>query len=199
MRVLTQAIRSAAILLVIGVFVASPASAGPAFDAIEKLARQAEPILNDADMAATTRAEKLQEVLASLIDSKQMAQSILGRHWRRADDAQKEELTDLLGRYLIFVYASRVDSVAGEVTFKVDGERATGERSLVDTRVLRPGEPSVAVAWQLENVDGAAKVTDILVEGVSLIVSQRADFSSVIRNQGGIPGLIDLLRNKLDS
>ena len=50
----------------------------------------------------------------------------------------------------------------------------------------------MSVAWQVETVNGKAVVTDIVVEGVSLVVSQRADFASIIRSQGGLDGLIKL-------
>ena len=176
-----------------------PASAGPAQDMIENLARSAEPILNDRDIVGAERAERLQALVGAVLNRDQMARSLMGRYWHRATDAQRAELSKLLERYLIDVYASRVDAFDGEISFAVDGERALADRTLVETRVIRAGEPSVSVVWQVEDVEGRPTVTDILVEGVSLIVSQRADFASVIRNQGGIDGLIGLLRKKVGS
>ena len=52
---------------------------------------------------------------------------------------------------------------------------------------------------QIEAIGGKPVITDIIIEGVSLVVSQRADFSSIIRQQGGLDGLIGLLRQKLAS
>jgi len=72
-----------------------------------------------------------------------------------------------------------------------------GDRTVVDSKVLRPGSPPVSVAWQVETVNDKAVVTDIIVEGISLVVSQRADFASIIRSQGGLDGLIKLLKQKV--
>jgi len=70
---------------------------------------------------------------------------------------------------------------------------------LVDTQVVRPNAPNIDVSWQIEAIGGKPVITDIIIEGVSLVVSQRADFSSIIRQQGGLDGLIGLLRQKLAS
>jgi len=70
---------------------------------------------------------------------------------------------------------------------------------LVDTQVVRPNAPTIDVSWQIEDFGGKPVITDIIIEGVSLVVSQRADFSSIIRQQGGLDGLIGLLRQKLAS
>ncbi len=125
-----------------------------------------------------------------------MAKSLLGRYWRRATPSQQTALVPLLDVYLIDVYAGRVDSIDGHVSFKVDGERELAGRTLVDSRVVRQDQPDVLVSWQVEIVDDRQVVTDIIVEGVSLIVSQRAEFASVIRQQGGLDGLVALLRER---
>ena len=51
--------------------------------------------------------------------------------------------------------------------------------------------------WRLKRRDGGWRVVDILVEGVSLTLAQRAEFTSVIRRGGGrISGLLLKMRNK---
>ncbi|MEQ9123264.1 MAG: ABC transporter substrate-binding protein [Alphaproteobacteria bacterium] len=197
MRALVFAAAMAASLIAITGPGATSAAAGPAQELIQKLADEAEPVLNDDALDAKTRAAKVVQLLTGVLDRQLMAQTILGRHWRRATPEQQAELADLLESYLIESYASRVDSFDGVVDFAVDGETALGDRTLVQTRILRPNQPAVAVSWQVETVGGAQVVTDILVEGVSLIISQQADFASVIRNQGGLEGLIDLLRKRV--
>lgn len=185
-------------LLAFGLIATAPwvAAAGPAKDMITQLARAAEPVINDRALGADDRAERLQTILRGALDRKAMAKSLLGRYWRRATPDQRQKLVGLLEGYLIDAYAGRVDSLDGDITFSIDGERDLGERTVVDTQVLRPNGPPVAVSWQVEEVDGKPSVTDILVEGISLIVSQRADFASVIRQRGGIDGLIEQLEER---
>lgn len=185
------------VLFSLAVLAFAPAKAGVERDLIAGLAGEAEPVLNDRSIPPAERTKKLRSIIGSVFDSRQMAQSMLGRYWRRADEGQRAELVTLMETYLIDVYAGRVDSIDGQVKFDVGAERTIGERTMVDTQVLRPGSPPVSVAWQVETVNGKAVVTDIVVEGVSLVVSQRADFASIIRSQGGLDGLIKLLKQKV--
>jgi phospholipid transport system substrate-binding protein len=177
----------------------SLASAGPAYDLVNALASNSTPVLNSRELSKTVRTERLQGLMEGLVDREQMAVSMMGRHWRRANQSQKSELPILLEAYLIDVYVSRIESVNGTVSFSIQGERDLGKRTLVDTQVVRPNAPNIDVSWQIEAIGGKPAITDIIIEGVSLVVSQRADFSSIIRQQGGLDGLIGLLRQKLAS
>lgn len=184
---------------ILAAWLATPlhATAGPAQDLISNLATDAKSTLNDRSLAADVRAAKLKSTLGEVIDRERMARSMMGRYWRRASKDQQARLVDLLETYLINVYASRVDDVEGDIDVAIDGERDVGGRTLVDSRVIRPTGPAVDVDWQVEEADGRLYVSDIVVEGVSLIVSQRAELASVIRRQGGIDGLIGLLEKKV--
>jgi len=177
----------------------SLASAGPAFELVSALASNSTPVLNSRELSKTDRTERLQGIMEGLVDREQMAISMMGRHWRRANQSQKSELPILLEAYLIDVYVSRIESVNGTVSFSIQGERDLGKRTLVDTQIVRPNAPPIDVSWQIEDFEGKPVITDIIIEGVSLVVSQRADFSSIIRQQGGLDGLIGLLRQKLVS
>ena len=175
----------------------SGAFAGPALQLIERLARSAEPIVNNDGLTRAARTERLSVLMRDVLDREDMAKSLLGRYWRRASAAQRDQLVPLLDAYLIDVYAGRIDSIDGDVLFQVDEERDLGDRTLVESRVQQPGAPDIIVTWQVEEVAGRLVVTDIVVEGVSLVISQRADFASVIRQQGGLDGLIAVLRDKV--
>ena len=72
---------------------------------------------------------------------------------------------------------------------------------LVSTDVDTPGAPQpLRVDWRLINDDGAYKISDVIVDGVSMLVTQRSEFASVIQRHGGqIQGLIDLMRQKTAS
>jgi phospholipid transport system substrate-binding protein len=53
------------------------------------------------------------------------------------------------------------------------------------------------VDWRVRNIKDNYKIIDVVVEGVSMLVTQKAEFSAVLRQQG-IDGLIGILRSQLD-
>jgi ABC-type transporter MlaC component len=67
----------------------------------------------------------------------------------------------------------------------------------VSTRILSEGPP-LAVDWRVRELDDRSLVAiDVIVEGVSLIVTQRSEFGAVIERQG-LDGLLAELRRRAE-
>ena len=99
---------------------------------------------------------------------------------------------------MVETYANRFVDYAGE-TFKITGATPAGDSdTMVSTQVVRPSGPPVNVEWRVRSRDGSHKIIDVVVEGVSMGVTQRSEFASVIQSNGGrIAGLIDALRQRV--
>ena len=77
------------------------------------------------------------------------------------------------------------------------GVRA-GLGAVVASEIVRPtGAPPVKVEWHLTDQRGTYKIRDVAVDGISMAVTQRSEFASVIQRNGGqVQGLITMLREK---
>ena len=70
--------------------------------------------------------------------------------------------------------------------------------ALVSTQILSQGPP-LAVDWRVRELDDNSLVAiDVIVEGVSLIVTQRSEFGAVVERQG-MDGLLTELRLRAES
>ena len=79
---------------------------------------------------------------------------------------------------------------------EVVGSRAQNERDVLVNSILKQASgPDVKVDWRVRQRNGKFRVVDIIVEGVSMALTQRSDFSSVIQRGGGdIEALLSHLR-----
>ena len=93
--------------------------------------------------------------------------------------------------------AERFSWYTGE-TFEITGAKPVDERdTMVATRILRPsGKPPIMVDWRVRERDGSFLLIDILAEGVSLVVTQRAEAADVI-GRDGLDGLLGEMRTRL--
>ncbi|MDA0652579.1 MAG: ABC transporter substrate-binding protein, partial [Proteobacteria bacterium] len=64
---------------------------------------------------------------------------------------------------------------------------------LVNTRVERPSGPPINITWRVRSRDQSRQIVDIMVEGISLALTQRQQFASVV-SQHGLQGLLETLR-----
>ena len=85
-------------------------------------------------------------------------------------------------------------------TLRVTGSRPAPDGELVSSEIVRAnGQPPARVEWLLTPQNGAYKISDVIVEGVSMAVTQRSEFASVIQRNGGqVEGLITALRQKTE-
>ena len=160
--------------------------------------RAAELLNNKTDPAI--RQARFRQLFHEEFDAAGIARFVLGRYWRSASEEEKQEFVKLLEDYVVFVYTARLANFGGE-TFKVRGSRSDGDGVIVSTDVINPGSASpLRIDWRLVNDNGAYKINDVIVEGVSMMVTQRSEFASVVQRNGGqVRGLIALMREKTAS
>lgn len=153
-------------------------------------------VMNDAKLSNTQKLAQLEALFVDVVDVDWVGRFVLGRHWRGADDGQKQAYLEAYRDFLIKHYTSRFAEYSGETfTIEQTEKRREGEY-LVRMNIRRPqGQAPVIVDYMLRENGGSFKVFDIIVEGVSLISTQRSEFDSVV-SRNGLDKLTELLEKK---
>jgi phospholipid transport system substrate-binding protein len=196
--ILRRALFAAALALAVGFALpTSPVSAAAdPTGLIRELGNRALQVLGK-NVGSAERAARFRQLFREDFDVPAIARFVLGRYWRTATEPEQQEFVRLFEGYIALAYSNRLAEYSGE-TLKVLGSRPDGDASLVASEVIRPnGAPPAKVDWRVVRADGAYKITDVVVEGVSMAVTQRSEFASVIQRNGGkIEGLLAMLRQK---
>ena len=128
-----------------------------------------------------------------------IGQYALGRYWRRATPEQRGEYVKLFEDFIIVTYAARLGEYSGE-TLRVVSSRPDDQDTIVTSEIMLEGRPSIRVDWRVRNGDSdgsESKIIDVIVEGISMLLTQRDEFASVIQRSGGnVEGLLARLREK---
>ena len=148
----------------------------------------------------TERLTRFRQLFQADFDGPGIARFVLGRYWRTASEQEQQEYMKLFEDYVIFVYGTRLSHFNGE-TFKVRGSRTDESGTVVSTEIISPsGEPPIKVDWRLVADRGAFKINDVIIEGISMMVTQRSEFASIIQRHGGqVGGLLALMREKTNT
>jgi phospholipid transport system substrate-binding protein len=143
------------------------------------------------------RLARFRQLFQADFDGLAIARFVLGRYWRSASDEERQEFLGLFEDYVVYVYGTRLSDFSGE-TFRIRSSRTDGDGTIVSTDVFTPGANApIKVDWRLIPENGGFKITDIIIEGISLMVTQRSEFASVIQRHGGqMGGLLALMREK---
>jgi phospholipid transport system substrate-binding protein len=154
-------------------------------------------MLSDETLDSEARTQEFRRLLTAGFHLELIGRFVLGRHWRRASESEWAEFGQLFEDYIVASYARQLGEYGGE-QLVIEGGRPKGKSgAIVSSRIIRPqGEP-FQVEWRLRRGGEGWRIIDVVVEGVSMAVTHRSEFSSVIASRGGtVGGLLDVLRSK---
>ena len=202
--------RSVFALILLGVLLVAggvPAQAGDEeFGAeakafVEYMAVKAIAELTVSDLDKDKRRRRFREMMHEYFAFKGIAKWVLGRYWRRATEVERKEYLELFEQLMVAVYTERFERYSGETLSVERAEGRGGKDVLVHSRLLRPnGLKPIKVAWRVRADGHVYRVVDIMVEGLSMGLTQREEFASFIRqNNGRVQSLIIELRKRIEA
>lgn len=167
---------------------------------IDSLADKAIEALTSAEITGEERATRFRVLLRDHFALETIARWVLGRHWRTASDAEQKEYLDLFEDLMVAMYADRFAAYSGEKLLVKHASAAQDGDVVVATDIMRPGghEP-FRVDWRVRPRDSHFQIVDVIVDGISMGQTQRSEFASFIRQNGGtVAGLNAELRKRLN-
>lgn len=162
---------------------------------VRSFGERAVATLADQSLTAAQRQAALSRLLAETIDAHAIGRFALGRYGQRASAAEQADFDRLFGDAIVATYTRHLGNYNGE-TLQVLGYRPLDDGSaVVGSTVIRPSGPPASVEWRVRQTDGTWRILDVVVEGVSLALTHRAEYTAVIRASGGrLDGLLERLR-----
>ncbi len=164
---------------------------------VDTLGKDAVSVMAARNLNKSQRVERFRTMLRANFDIPTIARFVLGRYWNLATPDQQQEYFKQFEEMVVRSYADRFDTYNGE-TFHITSSRPEGEHdAFVATEIHRVNGPPVNVEWRVRQRDEKLGIIDVVVEGVSMSVTQRQEFSSVIQSKGGdIASFLVALREK---
>jgi phospholipid transport system substrate-binding protein len=169
---------------------AGSADVTAAQEQIGSLADQAIGILKATTPESAERRTQLATLLHGNFNLPYLAQLAVGRPWRDLSEAERQNFIDIFSKWVVDSQSRRLATYAGE-TVEVTGAEPVGDNDvMVHSRISGGtlGEP-VAVDWRMRKTGSKFEIIDVVIAGVSMVVTYRQEFSSIVQ-QGGVDALI---------
>lgn len=166
---------------------------------VNSMASSAVNSLTAKDIAREVRKERFRTMIHDYFAIKSIGKWVLGRHWRRATSEQREEYLSLFENMLLERYVDGFKDYSGETLEVSRAEKRQENDFIVHTVLKRPTGDPVDVGWRVGvgDRDGEKifKIVDIIVNGLSMALTQQKEFNSVILNNGNsVESLLQKMR-----
>ncbi|MFO1083287.1 MAG: ABC transporter substrate-binding protein [Reyranellaceae bacterium] len=164
---------------------ALPAAASdPAAQLIEKTAAEVIQIIK-ATTPGPARQSAIQKVLQTSFDLPFMGQTALGANWNKADEQQRMRFLKAAESAEARAYSERFGQYGGQtLTLGKVTNRPNGV-FIVDSRLNQSNGQPIKLEWEVRDAGRGLRITDVKVEGVSMVMTRRSDFNSYIQSNGG--------------
>ena len=118
-------------------------------------------------------------------DFELISQWVLGKYWREATPEQRRQFSDEFRTLLVRSYAGALLEYSGEkITFPPGKATVNADDATVHASVQPKSGSPIDISYSLRLRNGAWKVYDVAVNGVSLVINYRSTFANQIRNSG---------------
>ncbi len=156
--------------------------------------------LTDSSVPEEERKARFRRLFRDNFDISAIGRFVLGRYGRRTPKPVMEDFNSTFEDIMVERFAPQFAGY-GETRFQVGTVRQLENRNqyIVSSAITPPGkENSVNIDWRLLYKNDRFMVLDIVGEGVSMALTLRAEYGSVLKSSGGkVDRLIDLLRERI--
>lgn len=183
-----------AFLCVAAAALAAPARAadGPASQLIEKVAGEVIDLIKTTQGAQ--REAGIRAVLLNYFDLPQMGRAALATHWDATTPEQRDRFLKAVVSAEARAYSERFGQYGGQTLAVTSVSNRPNNVSVVATKLNQSNGQPIAIQWEVRDSGQGLRITDVKIEGVSMVMTRRSDFNSYISSHGGkVEPLIDEL------
>jgi len=152
-------------------------------------------ILRDKSVPEEERLKKIEDIAFSQFDFDTMSRLVLARNWKRFTPEQRTEFISEYQKLLSRSYGTRLDRF-GKEKVEVTGEQAEQRGDVtVFTKITGGDFDGAQINYRMRKRDDSWRAIDVVIEGISLVSSYRAQFKDIVSKKGP-DGLLDAMRRK---
>lgn len=169
-------------------------SAADAEDFIQKTSQKVMSIVeaNESDIQTQN---SLKKIFNDVMDVSWIGRFVIAQHWNQLSATQREKYMNTYREFLSKKYVSLFKDYNGQKLVIKDTKDIGQDQFVVTTAIKNPNNNGdYKIEYRLK-YDSSFKVRDIIAENVSMINTQRSEFSSILSSKG-FDGLIDILQAK---
>ncbi len=154
-----------------------------------------DPAFKGADKKAQQR-DKIWEIARPVFNFEEISRRAIGKSWEKFSEDEKKRFTAVFSEFLGNTYIDKLQGEFHNEQIDFDKELVKGSKALVRTR-LRRATTEIPIDYRMQQIDGAWKIYDILVDnGVSIVKNYYVQFHSMLKESTPAQ-LIERLEKKL--
>jgi phospholipid transport system substrate-binding protein len=163
---------------------------------VQSTVNRASEALNN-NFSKEEKIEKLKEIASETVDINGIGYYTLGAYRKNINEDQKKEYSNLFEQYFLKSFASRLAEYSNPEIEVLSKKKLNENYTMVSSILVGTEQrPEVKIDWRIYTKNPEIPlIRDLIIEGLSLVRTQREEFSSIIQsNDGDINVLFSTLK-----
>jgi len=153
-------------------------------------------VIADSTLDKEMREQRIRGILDGNIALEAIGRFALGASWDSAHPKQRSAYQAAFSDHLLLTYSRLLGAYQGK-TFEITGTKPLDGGDIYVISETKNGQGQISVAaWRVREIEGKALILDVVIDGVSMAVTQKSEITSVAKTEG-IDGLIVALNKKI--
>ena len=153
---------------------------------VQSTVNRASEALND-KFSKEEKIAKLKAIAKKTVDITGIGFYTLGSYRKNITDGQKEEYKNLFEQYFLKSFASRLAEYSNPEIEVVSKKKLNENYTMVSSILVGTDQrPEVKIDWRIYTKNPETPlIRDLIIEGLSLVRTQKEEFSSIIQSNDG--------------
>ena len=158
--------------------------------------------LTSASLNDDAREQSFREIFNDNFDLPAIGRFVVGRYWRRASDEERKEFLTVFEDAMVQRFLPFFSEDNADLRLEFNGAKKDDRHKgmyIVDSVLPRDDAEPVRVAWRVRYKKAKPRILDIVIEGASMAITLRSEYSSFVKANGGqVSKLTESLREKVE-
>ncbi len=152
-------------------------------------------LIKDKTLDERQKDYELRILLQNNFDLYSIGRFVLARYWRIANEQERKEYLLLFEDMLVKTYTDQFDEYANEIITVKDAYQGSDGGITVSSEATKDSRPPIHIDWKVYNTKHGLRILDIIVNGISMSITQRSEYAAIVQKHGGkIRGLLDEMK-----
>ncbi len=169
-------------------------------DFVNSISNKVIELVKNQSFSEEQKKQELTDLFMDSVDTYWMARFVVGSNWHKFSKDEQDLYPNTYKEFLAHSYVNKFKKYTNQKIkiLKSTKRNSTKEEYVVQTEIVSQdsNNPAYRVDYFIRRKDNRFKIFDIVAEGISLINTERSDFSSILSRQSP-KDLIEILQQKV--
>jgi phospholipid transport system substrate-binding protein len=144
--------------------------------------------------------QMVDEIVLPHFDFQRMSKLVLGKHWKKVKDSQRQKFEQEFKALLVRTYATALFEYSDqEIVYKPYRREEGSDRAVIKTELIPSDGPAIPIDYALAKGGGDSwRVYDVRIDEISMVTNYRGTYGKIIDSRG-VDALIELLAKKREA